>query len=123
MGKYIPELRGRKICVPPSGDNHAVFAFAMLGTQVTSCDISENQLANAERVAKQHRWDKSIEFLLRPFDDHLKVEKPYDRTGPFESEIETTFAWRVMGIMNAMLDSGLIIKCLNARSLPCVERT
>lgn len=63
IGRYIPDLRGKRICVPSSGDNHAVFAFAMLGAQVTSCDISENQLANAERVAKQHGWDDAIEFV------------------------------------------------------------
>ena len=30
---YVPNLQGKKICVPSSGDNHAVFAFAMLGAQ------------------------------------------------------------------------------------------
>lgn len=164
--EYVPDLRGKKICVPSSGDNKAVFAFAMLGAQVVSCDISENQLSNAERIAKHHGWDKSIEFVcadtmklseiadneydfvytsngvhvwiddlpgmyrnihrimkpggvyimyeihpfLRPFDDNLNVKKPYDMTGPFESDIEVTFAWRVMDIMNAMLDSGLMVK-------------
>ena len=166
INNYIPDLCGKRICVPSSGDNKAVFAFAMLGAQVVSCDISENQLANAERVAKQYGWDRSIEFICadtmildeisdntydfvytsngvhvwiddlpgmyrniyrilktdglyimfeihpfqRPFDDNVKVIKPYDMTGPFESEIEITFAWRVMDIMNAMLDSGLIIR-------------
>jgi len=46
INKFIPNLRGKKICVPSSGDNHAVFAFAMMGTIVTSCDIAENQLAS-----------------------------------------------------------------------------
>jgi len=36
------ELKGKKICVPSSGDNHVVFAFALLGAKVTSCDIAEN---------------------------------------------------------------------------------
>ena len=166
ISKYIPDLRGRKICVPSSGDNHAVFAFAMLGAQVTSCDIAENQLVNAERIAKEYGWDKSIEFICadtmrldevgddsfdfiytsngvhvwiddlrsmykniyritkpggvyvmfeihpfqRPFDDNAKVTKPYDRTGPFESDIEITFGWRVMDIMNAIMDSGFTVK-------------
>ena len=61
--KYMPDLRGKRICVPSSGDNLAVFAFAMMGAQVTSCDIAENQLANAERVAKQQGWDASIQFI------------------------------------------------------------
>ena len=53
----LPDLAGKRICVPSSGDNHAVFAFAALGAKVTSCDISENQLANAARVAKARGWD------------------------------------------------------------------
>jgi Methylase involved in ubiquinone/menaquinone biosynthesis len=166
ISKYVPVLRGKKICVPSSGDNHAVFAFAMLGADVTSCDISENQLANAERIAKQYCWDKSINFIcsdtmklaeiesnsydfvytsngvhvwiddlpgmyrnihrimkpggayimyeihpfLRPFNDDATIKKPYDMTGPFESDIEITFGWRVMDIMNAMLDSGLNVR-------------
>lgn len=165
IGKYLSDLRGKRICVPSSGDNYAVFAFAMLGATVTSCDIAENQLANAEQIAKQHEWGKNIEFccedtmklegiadnaydfvytsngvhvwiddlpgmyrnvhrimkpggiyimyeihpFLRPFNDDLKIEKPYDMTGPFESDIEITFAWRVMDIMNAIFDSGLIV--------------
>ncbi|MCL2461333.1 MAG: methyltransferase domain-containing protein, partial [Defluviitaleaceae bacterium] len=169
LTKYVPDfpdLSGKKICVPSSGDNMAVFAFAMLGAEVTSCDISENQLANAERVSKAHGWDKSIDFICadtmrldgiadnaydfvytsngvhvwiddlramyrniyrimkpggvyimyeihpfqRPFDDNAKVRKPYDATGPFESGGEVTFGWRVMDIMNAMLDSGLAVR-------------
>jgi len=159
----LPILKGKKICVPSSGDNRAVFAFAMLGAQVTSCDFSENQLANAERIAKQYSWGNSIEFICadtmaldevpdntydfvytsngvhvwihdlpamyhnihritkpggmyimseihpfqRPFDEAVKVIKPYDDTGPIESETMTNFHWRVMDIMNAILGSGL----------------
>ena len=164
--RYMPDLRGKKICVPSSGDNHAVFSFVMQGAQVTSCDIAENQLANAQRIAEQYGWDKSIEFVCadtmkldgiadnaydfvytsngvhvwiddlpgmyrhihrilkpggvyimfdihpfqRPFDDDLNVIKSYETTGPFESENEITFGWRVMDIMNAMLDAGLAVK-------------
>ncbi len=163
--KYVPDLRGKKICIPSSGDNHAVFAFAMLGAKVTSCDISENQLANAEKIARRYEWGQSIEFIcadtmvlegiadnsydfvytsngvhvwindlhgmyyhihrilkkegvyimydihpfLRPFDDDLKVKKTYDNTGPFEANGEITFAWRVMDIMNAIIDANLCI--------------
>ena len=161
--KYVPDLRGKRICVPSSGDNLAVFAFAMLGAQVTSCDIAENQLANAERVARGQGLDGSIEFVradtmkldeigdgeydfvytsngvhvwindlpgmyrniarilrpggvyilyeihpfLRPFDEQVKVKRPYDQVGPYEADGEVTFAWRVQDIVNAMLDSGL----------------
>jgi SAM-dependent methyltransferase len=60
----LPDLNGKRICVPSSGDNQAVFAFALMGASVTSCDISENQLANAEQVAKLYDLDKSIEFIV-----------------------------------------------------------
>ena len=164
--KFFPDPRGKKICVPSSGDNHAAFAFASLGASVTSCDISENQLSSAVRVAAERGWDRSIEFVRadtmrldgvpdgaydlvytsngvhvwiddlqgmyrnifrvmkpggvfimyeihpfqRPFDEKARVIKPYDATGPFESETEITFGWRVMDIMNAITDSGLIVK-------------
>ena len=29
INKYVPDLRGKRICIPSSGDNHAVFAFAI----------------------------------------------------------------------------------------------
>ena len=135
------------------------------GAAVTSCDISENQLANTERIAREYSWD-NIEFIcsdtmrfdeiaddaydfvytsngvhvwindllgmyrniyrimkpggvyilyeihpfLRPFDKDAKVKKPYDMTGPFESETEINFGWRVMDIMNPIMDSGLMVK-------------
>lgn len=163
--KYVPDLTGLNICVPSSGDNHAVFAFAMLGAKVTSCDIAQNQLRNAKAVSDQYEWGQRIEYkcadtmilegipdntydfvytsngvhvwindlvgmyknihrimkkngvyiiydihpMLRPFDDDLKIIKPYDMTGPFEQNEEVTFAWRIMDIMNAMLNSGLTI--------------
>lgn len=67
--RAIPNFADKKVCVPSSGDNLAVFAFALLGAKVTSCDISENQLANAERIAKQHSWD--IEFICS---DTMKLD-------------------------------------------------
>ncbi len=48
-----------------------------------------------------------IHPFLRPFHDDLTVKKPYDSTGPFEQDGETTFAWRIMDILNALLDAGL----------------
>ncbi|QHT60869.1 class I SAM-dependent methyltransferase [Paenibacillus lycopersici] len=64
----MPDLRGKRICVPSSGDNHAVFAFHLLGARVTSCDISENQIANSRKIADEHGWD--IEFVL---EDTMKL--------------------------------------------------
>ena len=36
----LPDLKGKHILLPSSGDNHAAFALAMMGAQVTSADIS-----------------------------------------------------------------------------------
>ena len=68
--KAFPNLKGKRICVPSSGDNHAVFAFHLMGAEVTSCDISERQLENASIIAHEHSWD--IEFIC---DDTMKLSK------------------------------------------------
>lgn len=61
--EVFPDLNGVKICVPSSGDNQAVFAFAALGAKVVSCDISQRQLWHAERIAKSHGL--AVEFSLQ----------------------------------------------------------
>ena len=61
--KYIGNFQGKKICVPSSGDNLAVFGFHLLGAKVTSCDISQNQINNAKSVADKHNWN--IEFFCQ----------------------------------------------------------
>jgi ubiquinone/menaquinone biosynthesis C-methylase UbiE len=61
LSKIIPDYKGKKIFVPSSGDNHAVFAFALLGATVTSSDISPRQIENAEAIAKKYNWD--IRFI------------------------------------------------------------
>lgn len=53
LREYLPELEGKRVCVPSSGDNHAVLAFALMGARVTSCDISQNQLAAAKAAAEK----------------------------------------------------------------------
>lgn len=58
----FPSLQGKRVCVPSSGDNHAVYAFHLLGAQVTSCDISEKQIASSAAIASKHGWE--IEFLV-----------------------------------------------------------
>ncbi len=88
IGQYIPELRGKKICVPSSGDNHAVFAFASLGARVTSCDLSENQLANAERIAKAYNWE--IEFICA---DTMKLENIQDNEYDFVYTSNGVHVW------------------------------
>ena len=44
-------ISGKDVCVVGSGDNHAAFAFAGMGANVTSVDISERRLAVASRRA------------------------------------------------------------------------
>lgn len=73
--KYIPDLKGKRICVPSSGDNLAVFAFALSGASVTSCDISENQLAYAKQIAARERLSGSIEFICA---DTMKLDGIHD---------------------------------------------
>lgn len=51
INKYIPDLHNKKVLLPSSGDNHAAFAFALLGADVTSADISEKQLEHAKAIA------------------------------------------------------------------------
>ena len=70
MKKYIGNFKGKKICVPSSGDNVAVFGFHLLGAKVTSCDFAENQLKHAKMYADKQNWD--IEFLCQ---DSMKLEK------------------------------------------------
>lgn len=46
-------LAGKRVCVVGSGDNYAAFALAGMGAEVTSVDISEQQLEIAARRATQ----------------------------------------------------------------------
>ena len=74
---HYPDWRGKRICVPSSGDNLAVFAFALLGARVTSCDISENQLANARKIAERENLGASIEWIRA---DTMTLEGVPDET-------------------------------------------
>ena len=67
--KSFPSLNGKKICVPSSGDNRAVFAFASLGAHVTSCDICEQQLKYANEIAKKNLLE--IDFVVQ---DTMKLQ-------------------------------------------------
>jgi SAM-dependent methyltransferase len=67
---HLGDVRGKKICVPASGDNTAVFAFHLLGAQVTSTDISSEQIKNAQTIAAKYGWD--IEFIC---EDNLDFRK------------------------------------------------
>jgi len=53
ISRFVGELKGKRVCVLGSGDNYAAFALAGLGAEVTSVDISENQLEIAAIRAKE----------------------------------------------------------------------
>ena len=59
--KYLPDMKGKKVLLPSSGDNHAAFAFALMGAEVTSADISERQLENASAIAE--KLNLQIQFV------------------------------------------------------------
>lgn len=69
----IPDLQDKRILVPSSGDNFAVFAFHLLGAKVTSCDIAERQLYNAKKIADSNGWD--IELIRQ---DSMELDKIND---------------------------------------------
>lgn len=71
--KSYPNLRGKNVLVPSSGDNVAVFAFHLLGAIVTSADISERQLENARMIAIDNGWN--IRFVC---DDSMSLAKIED---------------------------------------------
>jgi SAM-dependent methyltransferase len=61
--KAYPDLRGKRVLVPSSGDNCAVFGFYLLGAAVTSFDIAERQLYNAQKIDGEQSWN--IEFICK----------------------------------------------------------
>ena len=86
--KYLPDIAGRRILLPSSGDNHAAFAFALLGARVTSSDISERQLENAAAVAARLSLD--IEFVC---DDTMRLSHIGDRAYDMVYTSNGTLSW------------------------------
>ena len=86
--KYLPDLKGRRILLPSSGDNHAAFAFAMMGADVTSADISERQLQNASEIAE--KLGLNIEFVC---DDTMKLSHIHDSEYDMVYTSNGTLSW------------------------------
>ena len=86
--KYLPDLKKRRFLLPSSGDNHAAFALAAMGASVTSADISERQLENAEVIAKQLHLD--IEFIC---DDTMKLSRIPGNTFDMVYTSNGTLSW------------------------------
>lgn len=57
INRYVPNFHGKRVLLPSSGDNHAAFAFALLGAEVTSADISEKQLELAQKITDKLHLD------------------------------------------------------------------
>ena len=51
--EFLTDLKGKEVCVIGSGDNHAAFAMAGLGANVTSVDQSEKQIEVASKRARE----------------------------------------------------------------------
>ena len=86
--KYLPDMKGRRILLPSSGDNHAAFALAMMGAHVTSADISERQLENASLIAERLCLD--IEFIC---DDTMKLSQISDQAYDMVYTSNGTLSW------------------------------
>lgn len=88
INKYIPDLQGKKVLLPSSGDNHAAFAFALLGADVTSADISEKQLGYAQEIAT--RLGLGIRFVC---DDTTQLSKIEDNSFDLVYTSNGTHTW------------------------------
>lgn len=86
--KHVGGLRGKKILLPSSGDNHAAFAFALLGAKVTSADLSERQLEHAKTVSD--RWGLDIEYIC---DDTMRLSKIPDAAYDLVYTSNGTLTW------------------------------
>ena len=86
--RYLPDLKGKRILLPSSSDNHAAFALAMMGAQVTSADICERQLENAAAIAGQLRLE--IEFVC---DDTMTLSRIPDQACDMVYTSNGTLSW------------------------------
>ena len=88
MEKHVGDFKGKKILLPSSGDNHAAFAFALMGAQVTSADISERQLENARLISDS--WNLDIEYIC---DDTTRLSEFGDGTFDLVYMSNGTLSW------------------------------
>lgn len=86
--KYIPDLQGKKLLLPSSGDNHAAFAFSLMGADVTSADISERQLAHAQEIAG--RLKLNMHFVC---DNTMQLSKLEDNQFDLVYTSNGTHSW------------------------------
>ncbi len=85
---FLGDFKGKRILIPSSGDNHAAFAFYLLGAQVTSTDISQRQIENAKDIADKQKWH--IEFSV---DNTMTLETVGDGVFNFVYTSNGVFVW------------------------------
>lgn len=98
ISKYIPDLKNKRVLLPSSGDNHAAFAFALLGAKVTSADISERQLENAAVIAE--RLNLNIDFVC---DNTMELSRIKDNAYDLVYTSNGTHSW--IPDLNMMYDN------------------
>ncbi|MCL2300172.1 MAG: methyltransferase domain-containing protein [Firmicutes bacterium] len=76
LQEAFPDLTGKKVLVPSCGNSFAVYAFHLLGADVTASDLSSQQLKNAKRYANAQGWD-TIPFIQA---DSMTLEGIPDNT-------------------------------------------
>ena len=57
LHEAFPDFTGKKVLVPSCGNGDAVYAFHLLGAEVTAADLSSRQLMNANKRALEQGWD------------------------------------------------------------------
>lgn len=95
LKKYVGDFSGKRMLLPSSGDNHAAFAFALMGAKVTSADISERQLENAKEISDS--WGLDIEYIC---DNTMYLSKIEDASYDLVYTSNGTLTW--IGDLNEM---------------------
>ena len=88
INKFVPDLHGKKVLLPSSGDNHAAFAFALLGAEVTSADISDKQLEHAQEISNKLKLN--IRFIC---DDTTQLSSIDDNSFDLVYTSNGTHTW------------------------------
>ncbi len=88
MEKHVGDFKDKKILLPSSGDNHTAFAFAFMGADVTSADISERQLENAKAISDQ--WSLDMEYIC---DNTMYLSEIEDGTYDLVYTSNGTLTW------------------------------
>ena len=86
--KYLGDFQNKKVLIPSSGDNIAAFGFHLLGAKVTSCDLSENQIQNARKIAEANHWDMT--FIVQ---DTITLDKINDNEYDLVYTSNGTHVW------------------------------